>query len=370
MTTSLSCRQLYIRRIRAGLLLLALSPSLIWTMTANSLAGTRLGGDQEAFELFAIELLEQIENSSVARLSDGDASKKALQIAVWPFSDKTAPLPAEIANEYNARLLAELVRRGGSRHRFVAREALGAVVDEVREIHGDEEELDAALSALMESARGDVLIVGKLRLADADVVVVSYRAMGVEDGTIIAATAPRLVSLTTQPQGPTRADRQQVASVKKAVRGEDPLPQRPNESQLEGDPVAAQRSAAPAPDPRVIESVQEDLRALGYDPGPIDGKLGPRTVSAIRAYQANMGAKDDGRITVKLVDNLRRDSAVPGSTREASLEATGRRRAPVEIDLHGPYCREYHRAVFIGGQQSRVYGTACLQPDGSWQIVD
>jgi hypothetical protein len=35
----------------------------------------------------------------------------------------------------------------------------------------------------------------------------------------------------------------------------------------------------------------------------------------------------------------------------------------------GDYCREYHRDATVGGRQQQVYGTACLQPDGSWEIV-
>ena len=33
------------------------------------------------------------------------------------------------------------------------------------------------------------------------------------------------------------------------------------------------------------------------------------------------------------------------------------------------YCREYTRTVYIGGRTQDAYGTACLQPDGSWMIV-
>jgi len=35
---------------------------------------------------------------------------------------------------------------------------------------------------------------------------------------------------------------------------------------------------------------------------------------------------------------------------------------------NGQYCREYNQTVMIGGQQHQAYGTACRQPDGSWQI--
>ena len=38
-------------------------------------------------------------------------------------------------------------------------------------------------------------------------------------------------------------------------------------------------------------------------------------------------------------------------------------------DTSGRYCREYQRLADIGGVQQQIYGTACMMPDGSWQIV-
>ncbi|MFV9876212.1 MAG: RT0821/Lpp0805 family surface protein [Rickettsiales endosymbiont of Dermacentor nuttalli] len=36
----------------------------------------------------------------------------------------------------------------------------------------------------------------------------------------------------------------------------------------------------------------------------------------------------------------------------------------------GQYCREYNQTVNISGQVHKAYGTACRQPDGSWQVVN
>jgi surface antigen len=33
------------------------------------------------------------------------------------------------------------------------------------------------------------------------------------------------------------------------------------------------------------------------------------------------------------------------------------------------YCREYQTTSRVGGRLQPSYGTACYQPDGSWQIV-
>ncbi|WP_281299724.1 MULTISPECIES: RT0821/Lpp0805 family surface protein [unclassified Iodidimonas] len=35
----------------------------------------------------------------------------------------------------------------------------------------------------------------------------------------------------------------------------------------------------------------------------------------------------------------------------------------------GRYCREYTQSIMVGGEPQTGYGTACRQPDGSWEIV-
>ena len=34
----------------------------------------------------------------------------------------------------------------------------------------------------------------------------------------------------------------------------------------------------------------------------------------------------------------------------------------------GDFCREYQTTVTVGGRTESAFGTACLQPDGSWQL--
>lgn len=36
----------------------------------------------------------------------------------------------------------------------------------------------------------------------------------------------------------------------------------------------------------------------------------------------------------------------------------------------GQYCREFQHTIFVGGTAEKGYGTACLEPDGSWRIVN
>ncbi|HCM83469.1 MAG TPA: hypothetical protein PKW15_05555 [Alphaproteobacteria bacterium] len=42
----------------------------------------------------------------------------------------------------------------------------------------------------------------------------------------------------------------------------------------------------------------------------------------------------------------------------------------IDILSGNRYCREYQTRTTIGGQRERSYGTACLQPDGSWEIMN
>jgi len=52
---------------------------------------------------------------------------------------------------------------------------------------------------------------------------------------------------------------------------------------------------------------------------------------------------------------------------------TGRSGAVVPVrtfdNAQGQPCREFVTTIIIGGKQEQGYGTACRQPDGSWEIV-
>ena len=89
-------------------------------------------------------------------------------------------------------------------------------------------------------------------------------------------------------------------------------------------------------------------------------------------------------ITLKILDNL--NEAQERAHEQAQADAT---MAPVGETIvwnqsgasgavsvmrdgystSGRYCREFQQQVTIGGRTERAYGTACQQPDGSWQVV-
>lgn len=73
-------------------------------------------------------------------------------------------------------------------------------------------------------------------------------------------------------------------------------------------PSAADRRGSTASGPwdaERIRSVQRALARLGYDPGPFDGVIGPRTRAAIRSFQAASGLTVDGRLTRELEREIR-----------------------------------------------------------------
>lgn len=60
-----------------------------------------------------------------------------------------------------------------------------------------------------------------------------------------------------------------------------------------------------------VQRLQSELKRMGFDPGEVDGVMGPRTKSAIRKFQDANGLKADGIVGPRTVDAL---SAMGGSS--------------------------------------------------------
>lgn len=308
----------------------------------------------DPFDILAWEVLAGLDASGEALSRGGAAADDRLRIAIRPFHKGRSPLPASLANGYNDKLLVSLLSQGGDRYRFVARDALGAVIKEIDESSARQAELDDLLTALVESAKADVLVVGKLRRTSETTAVLSYEVVEVLDGTILAAT-----SFQRLPLDP--------AEVEMAARAES----RAKGARQPLQPAPGPRPQEPDPD---IETLQADLRTLGYDPGPVDGILGARTAAAIRDYQRDTGLPVDGKPSPALAVSLRADRVAHKvwAKRKKTVKrapAAHRRDRPKTYGSDGTYCREFQHDVIIGGAVQASYGTACLQADGSWKIV-
>jgi peptidoglycan hydrolase-like protein with peptidoglycan-binding domain len=55
----------------------------------------------------------------------------------------------------------------------------------------------------------------------------------------------------------------------------------------------------------VVYDVQVELRRVGYNPGPLDGVIGPRTREAIRRFQRDYGHAVTGQATADLLTALK-----------------------------------------------------------------
>jgi len=77
-------------------------------------------------------------------------------------------------------------------------------------------------------------------------------------------------------------------------------------------PVQAQAQAQPA---ELVAAAQRVLASLGFDPGPADGMMGPRTQGAIAAFQRGRGLPPTGLLDGPTIAALR--AASPASTAQA-----------------------------------------------------
>lgn len=77
-------------------------------------------------------------------------------------------------------------------------------------------------------------------------------------------------------------------------------------------PVLA-RNTGPGPDTNpanrnrreIVSSIQQDLKRLGFDPGPVDGVDGGKTKAAIKRYEESAGLPVTGNVSPLLADRLR-----------------------------------------------------------------
>lgn len=122
-----------------------------------------------------------------------------------------------------------------------------------------------------------------------------------------------------------------------------------------------------------LASIQRALKVRGFDPGPIDGKMGPKTRDAVRAFQRSAGLSVDGIVgpqTLGALSALRaltlatpvRAAAPAGRTiRKLIIHCTatheGQEKTRDEIDdMHkarGFTMIGYHRLYHLDGRVSQ-----------------
>lgn len=67
-----------------------------------------------------------------------------------------------------------------------------------------------------------------------------------------------------------------------------------------------------------VHDAQQALKDKGFDPGPVDGIMGPRTQAAIRSYQEKNNLAADGRLGPQTLGSLGVETAAPGTKMKAA----------------------------------------------------
>jgi peptidoglycan hydrolase-like protein with peptidoglycan-binding domain len=75
----------------------------------------------------------------------------------------------------------------------------------------------------------------------------------------------------------------------------------------------------PVQDRNTVAIVQQTLRAEGYDPGPLNGQLGPQTVEAVKQAQKDRELEPTGRLDRRTIaalgiDERATESAAAGAS--------------------------------------------------------
>ena len=120
-----------------------------------------------------------------------------------------------------------------------------------------------------------------------------------------------------------------------------------------------------------VKTLQEQLKAAGFDPGPLDGIFGPKTLAAVKAFQTDRGLQVDGIAGPKTAAALTADESSSTETEETP-EADD----PIPKDDVEQPTGDYP-GVLSGGQlipiqregQEDIYVMAYEWPAGSGKYV-
>ena len=105
------------------------------------------------------------------------------------------------------------------------------------------------------------------------------------------------------------------ASARDSFGGEQHEPRGASSARNDGDPPRPIGKAAELG----IAEVQRRLAALGYDPGPVDGRLGRRTRHAVRKFQRDARMFANGRIDDRLLGRLESEARSRSQSRQQEL---------------------------------------------------
>jgi len=87
--------------------------------------------------------------------------------------------------------------------------------------------------------------------------------------------------------------------------------------------LAAHGAVADESNAKVVREAQTSLKQEGFDPGPVDGVAGPRTLTALASYQRAQGLRPTGRLDEETRVRLDVDQRVfaPDASHTRSMQA-------------------------------------------------
>ncbi|MGB0682352.1 MAG: peptidoglycan-binding domain-containing protein [Magnetovibrionaceae bacterium] len=265
-----------------------------------------------AFQAMASELLDGLKDADVRSLPAQSGYGKP-SLAVQPFTEAASPVGAQAANGFNRRLLAHLQAKGRDNFQFIDRQAVEAVIRDIRSDSSDPHLVDQRITELRAASRADILVLGHLERRG-DRLVLSYQAVNAEDARILAVSRPRDVrmadhdALLAERSGwPNPDEPAPGIQIPPSPRAQPVTPV--EVAPLDLSDIDLETVSLPRPAdyrPRVDEAEQL-LARKGYDPGPVDGVMTRQTRKALRAYQSDSALPINGRLTRQVVENLRRD---------------------------------------------------------------
>jgi surface antigen len=106
---------------------------------------------------------------------------------------------------------------------------------------------------------------------------------------------------------------------------------------------------------------------VGKGSGKTAATIGGAVVGVLvgGAIGRSMDMADQGCVA-QVLEHARDRQAIGWANQGATYQV-----APMRtFEAGARYCREYQTVATIGGRQQSAFGTACRQPDGSWQIVN
>lgn len=131
---------------------------------------------------------------------------------------------------------------------------------------------------------------------------------GAKKGAIIGGTVGVIhgVSQKSRQQAEREAQQRQEAERQRQAQEQQQaeIEQLKAQQAAQAAQTAPSAPAAAGPDATLVIEIQKSLIRLGFDPGDVNGKLGPKTTEAIKQYQAKQGLLEDGRPSQELLAHM------------------------------------------------------------------